>query len=208
MSQTRSKVVLPASRPTRDRTGPPRVPCLRRSRLPVRPARRGSVPGRQALHIQLQELLVGASGSVPADAVTDLSVPGRKPCAYVACRPSDTLSQFPSQGSWDHCGDATSPISLDAVTRGADEPARLEEAGAVVGDPAPGVPAGIPGFPLTGLVSRGDNGRFGDRQRAPASRLQPTPAAPRPPWRRRVHPPIDTPTGSAAWSCRCRPAVG
>ena len=27
---------------------------------------------------------------VPADPVTDLSVPGRKPCAYVACRPSDT----------------------------------------------------------------------------------------------------------------------
>src|SRR3954453_19048576 len=50
----------------RDRTGPSRGRRLRRSRLPVRPARRGSVPDRQASSLGDYGLLVGASGSVPS----------------------------------------------------------------------------------------------------------------------------------------------
>ena len=59
---TTNGVVLPTSRQARDRTGRSRGRCLRRGRLPVRPARRGSVPGRESPSHTARGLLVGTSG--------------------------------------------------------------------------------------------------------------------------------------------------
>ena len=56
---TTNGVVLPTSR---DRAGRSRGRCIRRGRLPVGPARRGSVPGRQAPSHTARGLLVGTSG--------------------------------------------------------------------------------------------------------------------------------------------------